>query len=70
MGQNVAIIWSTAPLEIDDGDFPSRINNWFSEVKNYSFGNKWSPSTGHYSQVQRISTSIIPEHKFNLFIQL
>lgn len=54
MGQNLAIIWSTAPLDADDGDFPSRIQNWFNEVQKYSFGDAWSPKTGHYSQVQRI----------------
>lgn len=51
MGQNLAIIWSTAPLDPDDGDFPSRIQNWFNEVQKYSFGDAWSPKTGHYSQV-------------------
>lgn len=51
MGQNLAIIWSTAPLEPEDGDFPSRIQKWFDEVQKYSFGDAWSPKTGHYSQV-------------------
>lgn len=52
MGQNLAIIWSTAPLAEDDGDFPSRIKAWFDEVRKYSFGDPWAPYTGHYSQVR------------------
>lgn len=59
MGQNLAIIWSTAPLAPDDGDFPSRIQNWFNEVQKYSFGSAWSPKTGHYSQVNLTYTHII-----------
>lgn len=51
MGQNLAIIWSTIPLAPDDGDFPSRIQNWFNEVRKYAWGAQWSPATGHYSQV-------------------
>lgn len=51
MGQNLGIIWSTAPLEEGDGDFPSRIQNWFNEVRKYAWGASWSPATGHYSQV-------------------
>ena len=51
MGQNLALIWSTIPLADDDGDFPSRIKNWFDEVKKYAFGGQWSVQTGHYSQV-------------------
>lgn len=51
MGQNLAIIWSTVPLEEADGDFPSRIQNWFNEVRKYAWGASWSPATGHYSQV-------------------
>lgn len=51
MGQNLAIIWSTIPLADDDGDFPSRIQNWFNEVQKYAWGAQWSPATGHYSQV-------------------
>lgn len=54
MGQNLAIIWSTAPLDPNDGDFPSRIQNWFNEVQKYSYGDAWSPKTGHYSQVKII----------------
>lgn len=52
MGQNLAIIWSTIPLRDDEGDFPSRIRNWFNEVRKYAWGARWSPSTGHYSQVR------------------
>ncbi|XP_055852107.1 cysteine-rich secretory protein LCCL domain-containing 2 [Episyrphus balteatus] len=59
MGQNLAVIWSTAPLEPDDGDFPSRINNWFNEVQKYSFGASWSPKTGHYSQLVWGETNLI-----------
>lgn len=54
MGQNMAIIWSTAPLEPDDGDFASRIQKWFDEVQKYQFGDAWSSKTGHYSQVNII----------------
>ena len=53
MGQNLGLLWSTAPLADDDGDFPSRIRNWFNEVQKYAWGAKWSLSTGHYSQVNR-----------------
>lgn len=51
MGQNLGILWSTAYLADDDGDFPSRIRNWFNEVQKYAWGAKWSVKTGHYSQV-------------------
>lgn len=51
MGQNLAIIWSTAPFAPDDATFSSRIQNWFNEVQKYAFGSSWSPKTGHYSQV-------------------
>lgn len=51
MGQNLAIIWSTIPLAENDGDFPSRIQNWFNEVRKYAWGAAWSAATGHYSQV-------------------
>lgn len=53
MGQNLAIIWSTAQLAENDGDFPSRIQNWFNEVQKYAWGAQWSAATGHYSQVSR-----------------
>ncbi|TDG48396.1 hypothetical protein AWZ03_005141 [Drosophila navojoa] len=59
MGQNLAVIWSTAPLDPDDGDFPSRIQNWFNEVQKYSFGDAWSPKTGHYSQLVWGETSLV-----------
>ena len=51
MGQNVGLLWSTIPLADDDGDFPSRVRNWFNEVQKYAWGAKWSVKTGHYSQV-------------------
>jgi hypothetical protein len=51
MGQNLGLLWSTAALADDDGDFPSRIRNWFNEVQKYAWGAKWSVKTGHYSQV-------------------
>ncbi|XP_036324509.1 cysteine-rich secretory protein LCCL domain-containing 2 isoform X1 [Rhagoletis pomonella] len=59
MGQNLAIIWSTAPLDPTDGDFPSRIQSWFNEVQRYSFGDAWSPKTGHYSQLVWGETSLV-----------
>lgn len=59
MGQNLAIIWSTAPLEPDDGDFASRIQSWFNEVQKYSFGDPWSLKTGHYSQLVWGETSLV-----------
>ena len=58
MGQNLALIWSTIPLADDDGDFPSRIKNWFDEVQKYAFGGQWSVKTGHYSQVNSLTTKI------------
>lgn len=70
MGQNLAVIWSTAPLDPDDGDFPSRIQNWFNEVQKYSFGDAWSPKTGHYSQLVWGETSLVgcgfAEYKDNI----
>ena len=54
MGQNLAILWSTAELAEDYGDFPSRIQAWFDEVQKYAFGSAWSPKTGHYSQVNKL----------------
>ncbi|XP_065363759.1 venom allergen 5 isoform X3 [Calliphora vicina] len=59
MGQNMAIIWSTAPLEPDDGDFASRIQKWFDEVQKYQFGDAWSSKTGHYSQLVWGETSLV-----------
>lgn len=53
MGQNVGLLWSTAALADDDGDFPSRVRNWFNEVQKYAWGAKWSVKTGHYSQVSK-----------------
>lgn len=58
MGQNLAIIWSTAPLGQNEGSFSSRIQNWFNEVQKYAWGARWSPKTGHYSQVMRLIISI------------
>lgn len=58
MGQNLAIIWSTIPLADDDGDFPSRIQNWFNEVRKYAWGAQWSEATGHYSQVIQYNNHI------------
>lgn len=51
MGQNLAIIWSTAPLAPNEATYSSRIQNWFNEVQRYAFGARWTPKTGHYSQV-------------------
>lgn len=52
MGQNLALIWSSASLDDDrDSDFPGRIRKWFDEVKKYSFGAKFSLATGHYMQL-------------------
>lgn len=63
MGQNLAIIWSTIPLADDDGDFPSRIQNWFNEVRKYAWGAQWSEATGHYSQVNRTDCITVDQHK-------
>lgn len=52
MGQNLAIIWSTAPLGPEEGSYSSRIQNWFNEVQKYAWGSSWTPKTGHYSQVR------------------
>ncbi|XP_055617985.1 venom allergen 5 [Toxorhynchites rutilus septentrionalis] len=52
MGQNLALVWSGGSLEDDrDTDFPGRIRKWFDEVKKYSFGERFSLSTGHYMQL-------------------
>ncbi|XP_055376519.1 cysteine-rich venom protein kaouthin-2 [Condylostylus longicornis] len=59
MGQNVAILWSTAPLGEGEGDFPSRIQSWFNEVQKYDFGSAWSPKTGHYSQLVWGETNLV-----------
>lgn len=53
MGQNLAIVWSTAPLS-NYVSFASRIQNWFNEVQIYGWGDRWSPKTGHYSQVRHV----------------
>lgn len=58
MGQNLAIIWSTAELGPGEGSFPSRIQNWFNEVQKYAWGARWSPKTGHYSQVRIFITRL------------
>ena len=59
MGQNVGLLWSTTPLADDDGDFPSRVRNWFNEVQKYAWGAKWSVKTGHYSQVRQFHLNLI-----------
>ncbi|XP_055524040.1 peptidase inhibitor 16 isoform X2 [Wyeomyia smithii] len=52
MGQNLAAIWSSASLDNDqDSDFPGRIRKWFDEVKKYSYGARFSLTTGHYMQL-------------------
>lgn len=53
LGQNLAIIWSTAQLN-NYVTFSSRIQNWFNEVQKYAWGARWSAKTGHYSQVNYI----------------
>lgn len=56
MGQNLALIWSSATLEDDrDSDFAGRIRKWFDEVKKYSYGAKFSLATGHYMQVSIVN---------------
>ncbi|XP_059607622.1 venom allergen 5-like [Phlebotomus argentipes] len=59
MGQNLAIMWSTEPLGEHEGDFPSRIQNWFNEVRDYGWGSSWSPKTGHYSQLVWGETNLV-----------
>ncbi|XP_070503634.1 salivary antigen-5 isoform X1 [Chironomus tepperi] len=59
MGQNVGLLWSTIPLADDDGDFPSRVRNWFNEVQKYAWGAKWSVKTGHYSQLVWGDTNLV-----------
>ncbi|XP_062536632.1 CRISP/Allergen/PR-1-like [Armigeres subalbatus] len=60
MGQNLALIWSSASLEDDrDSDFPGRIRKWFDEVKKYSFGAKFSLATGHYMQLIWADTYLV-----------
>jgi len=59
MGQNLAIIWSTAPLSTNEGTFSSRIQNWFNEVQKYAWGSRWTPKTGHYSQLVWGETNLV-----------
>lgn len=66
MGQNLGLLWSTAALAEDDGDFPSRIRNWFNEVQKYAWGSKWTVSTGHYSQVSSQLLNNLWASKLNL----
>lgn len=61
MGQNLAIMWSTAPLGPTEGSFSSRIQNWFNEVRKYAWGARWSPKTGHYSQVINFNRNLHSE---------
>ncbi|XP_031631725.1 venom allergen 5 [Contarinia nasturtii] len=58
MGQNLAIVWSTAPLT-NYVTFSSRIQNWFNEVQKYAWGDRWSPKTGHYSQLVWGDTNLV-----------
>lgn len=51
MGQNLGLMWSTAPLDAEEGDFKTRINSWFKEVSLYSFGGPLNSKNGHYSQL-------------------
>lgn len=51
IGQNLAIIWSSQPLEVG-GDFSGRVRKWYNEVDIYRWGQGWSVRTGHYSQVR------------------
>ncbi|XP_039444143.1 CRISP/Allergen/PR-1 [Culex pipiens pallens] len=60
MGQNLALIWSSATLEDErDSDFAGRIRKWFDEVKKYSYGAKFSLATGHYMQLVWADTFLI-----------
>lgn len=52
IGQNLAIIWSSAPLDLSD--FPGRVRKWFNEVNIYTWGQGWTVRTGHYSQVRKM----------------
>jgi len=58
IGQNLAIIWSSQPLEIGD-DFEGRINKWFNEVAIYRWGQGWNLRTGHYSQMIWAGTNLV-----------
>lgn len=58
MGQNLAIVWSTAPLQ-NHVSFSSRIQNWFNEVQKYAWGARWSAKTGHYSQLVWGDTNLV-----------
>ena len=58
MGQNLAIVWSTAPLQ-NYVTFSSRIQNWFNEVQKYAWGSRWSAKTGHYSQLVWGDTNLV-----------
>lgn len=58
MGQNLAIVWSTAPLS-NHVSFSSRIQNWFNEVQKYAWGSRWSAKTGHYSQLVWGDTNLV-----------
>jgi hypothetical protein len=57
IGQNLAIIWSSAPLEV--GDFPGRVRKWFNEVNIYRWGQGWTVRTGHYSQMIWAQTNLV-----------
>lgn len=59
MGQNLAIIWSTASLGENEGSFSSRIQNWFNEVQKYAWGSRWTAKTGHYSQLVWGETNLV-----------
>jgi len=57
IGQNLAIIWSSAPLEV--GDFTGRVRKWFDEVNIYTWGQGWTVRTGHYSQMIWAQTNLV-----------
>ncbi|XP_063703640.1 venom allergen 5-like isoform X2 [Culicoides brevitarsis] len=57
IGQNLAIIWSSAPLQ--EGDFPGRVRKWFNEVNIYTWGQGWTVRTGHYSQMIWAGTNLV-----------
>ncbi|KAK2168046.1 hypothetical protein LSH36_21g09038 [Paralvinella palmiformis] len=56
LGENIAMKWQSGP-----GDYTGQevANQWYSEVKQYSFGQGGSSGTGHFTQVVWKSSKLL-----------
>ncbi|XP_041369849.1 LOW QUALITY PROTEIN: uncharacterized protein LOC121383816 [Gigantopelta aegis] len=48
LGENIAIKWSSTPVEYTGQEITDQ---WYSESRNYTYGNQYQPDCGHFTQV-------------------